>query len=148
METIEKPCLKCHKSQPIEQFGYSARYKDKKFQRCKTCINQHQTEYRRNHPKKHDPVKSRQVKLKYRYGLTFEAHAQMYANQDGKCAACGNAARLVIDHDHITGRVRGLLCNLCNYGIGQFRDDPIALDLAAAYLRKWYAVLSMPISKQ
>lgn len=93
-----------------------------------------------------DPERRRAVNRHYaiaRYGMTVEDHDAMLAAQDGVCAICGNppdpdgvraASRLHIDHDHATGRVRGLLCNLCNVGIGKFRDDVDLLAGAMAYL--------------
>lgn len=59
----------------------------------------------------------------------------LYEKQRGICAICkrGDAA-LVVDHDHDTGFVRGLLCNSCNNGLGNFRDDPDVLANARDYL--------------
>ncbi|NBS70123.1 hypothetical protein EBT31_14610, partial [bacterium] len=47
---------------------------------------------------------------------------------------CGDETPLVVDHDHKTGQVRGMLCNHCNRGLGHFRDDPTLLEFAAQYL--------------
>ena len=82
--------------------------------------------------------------LKSRYQMTVEQHAGMVNEQGNRCAICGEppkvdgvraASRLHIDHDHTSGRVRGLLCNHCNRGIGAFRDRPELLDAASAYLK-------------
>lgn len=83
--------------------------------------------------------------LKMRYGITAEAYRQILAAQDGKCASCEDSPRftsrqrhfpLTVDHDHVTGEIRGLLCGNCNSGLGHFRDDPDRLERAAAYLRR------------
>ncbi len=59
----------------------------------------------------------------------------MYARQGGRCAICGTAAeKLVVDHNHKTGKVRELLCHLCNAMIGCAREDTAILVNAAAYL--------------
>ena len=58
-----------------------------------------------------------------------------------QCVICGSQEKLVVDHDHKTGNIRGLLCNHCNRGLGHFRDDPMILEFAAQYL---YASLGSP----
>ena len=51
-----------------------------------------------------------------------------------ECVICGSNEKLVVDHDHQTGKIRGMLCNHCNRGLGHFRDDPMLLEFAAQYL--------------
>ena len=64
----------------------------------------------------------------------------MLVEQGGGCAICGREAweercgKLHVDHCHASGKVRGLLCEKCNHGIGEFRDDPVLLVQAVAYL--------------
>lgn len=77
--------------------------------------------------------------LKARYNLTIEQYAAMEAAQGGVCAICrqqsrGSDRRLHVDHDHATGRVRGLLCFSCNAGLGNFDDRREWLEAAIQYL--------------
>lgn len=84
--------------------------------------------------------RNRRANLKRYYGLTVDVVEAMYVAQQGRCAVCGDHRPLrgndglAIDHDHRTGKVRGLLCPLCNKAIGLMRDDPDLLRSAAAYL--------------
>jgi hypothetical protein len=51
-----------------------------------------------------------------------------------ECVICGSNEQLVVDHDHKTNEIRGMLCNHCNRGLGHFRDDPELLEYARIYL--------------
>ena len=73
-----------------------------------------------------------------KYGITKEQYDEMFANQGGKCAVCGGQDRrgvLCVDHDHATGKVRGLLCNNCNATLGHAHDRPDILLGLAEYLK-------------
>lgn len=90
---------------------------------------------------------ARRHHIKKNFGLTVEQLQQMYENQEGLCAICSTLMLLeaggassrsprhaVIDHDHATGKVRGLLCRCCNTGIGMLRDSARLATNAATYL--------------
>jgi hypothetical protein len=75
-------------------------------------------------------------------GISRSDYNDMLEQQAGRCAICGSGRGdsvrepLVIDHDHATGAVRGLLCAACNSGLGHFKDSPGLLEQAKAYLQK------------
>jgi len=71
-----------------------------------------------------------------RYGLTLEELRRLRADQKSRCPICDREQELVIDHDHETGAIRGLLCNRCNVGLGQFEDNIALLKAALAYLER------------
>ena len=70
------------------------------------------------------------------YGLTAEQYEALLEAQGGVCAICEGLRpyRLNVDHDHATGRVRGLLCRRCNKLLRDVRDDRFVLYRAATYL--------------
>jgi len=85
---------------------------------------------------------SRRRDLKRFYGLTIDDYDRMLAEQHGRCAICDIEAndspkgRLQVDHCHTTGKVRGLLCFLCNSAVGKLRDDSGLMEAAAAYVKR------------
>jgi Recombination endonuclease VII len=79
------------------------------------------------------------------HGLAQEAWDRLIALQGNRCAVCkttqpgGRTERWHIDHDHVTGQVRGLLCHRCNLGIGLLRDDPQIMMAAARYVAEHHS---------
>lgn len=71
-----------------------------------------------------------------RYDMTHADFAARKKAQGGVCAICEKARKLVVDHDHETGKVRGLLCNQCNTALGLFKDDTVSLARAVEYLKQ------------
>jgi hypothetical protein len=140
----ELECRKCGKVKPTTDYhphsGIARGYQ----YWCKECTR-HERAERAKTPT--DPQLTRKYKLK-RYGITPEDYTALYEQQQGRCAIChvqkepwtpmSHSERsrfLVVDHNHSTGKIRGLLCGGCNTGIGQFKENPEALGLAAVYLR-------------
>lgn len=77
----------------------------------------------------------RRKQLRYKYGINPEDYDALFELQGGKCGVCGaTEMKLVVDHDHSTGRVRGLLYDRCNHMIGHSRDNPDNLRSAIYYL--------------
>ena len=81
-----------------------------------------------------------QRRRKWKYGISPEVFLQMVEAHQGKCSIClepfGSQQQTHIDHDHKSGRIRGLLCSSCNKGLGFFRDQVTLLERAVAYLQK------------
>ena len=77
-------------------------------------------------------------RLLTKYGLTREEFDALILNQEGRCAICDRDPRdnLMVDHNHLTGVVRGLLCATCNRGLGLLGDDLGGLQRAIDYLRR------------
>ena len=91
--------------------------------------------------------KSRKDSYKRNYGLTLQEVTAMFEQQRGLCACCGNPERSIvrktgeikmlhIDHDHTTGKIRGLLCQDCNMALGHMLDSSERIQLLLDYARR------------
>lgn len=88
-----------------------------------------------------DPEKAWGIMIKSRYGVTSEQYHEVLEAQGGGCGICGRPTadrkgqnRLHVDHDHLSGNFRGLLCARCNTALGKFDDDVDTLQKAISYL--------------
>ena len=82
------------------------------------------------------PEKKRATHLKGKYGITLEQYNEMHQAQDDCCKICNNKTdKLVVDHCHTTGEIRGLLCSTCNSAIGLLKEDPKVISNAIEYLK-------------
>lgn len=123
---------------------------------CRDCSNKKHRELNRNNPEyiQKNRERARKYKqenrqkvtdfsykahLKERYGLTFDEYQIMVNQQNGLCAICNTPSnrRLQIDHDHATGKIRALLCHLCNKGLGCLKDNKEIMQAAILYLEKY-----------
>ena len=120
-------CTICEQEKSLAEFGtYKTRGKTYIRQRCRECLR----DYDRIHTHK-------------RYGITPEQYAEQLAAQHGVCAICkqpettvqrGRVLQLAVDHDHVTGQVRGLLCMQCNQTLGKVGDSVERLKAMIFYL--------------
>jgi len=116
-----KTCTKCGLEKADTEFRKSKLGKNGLSASCKTC---HASDA-----------------MQRTYGITIGDYDRMFVKQSGVCKICGtdnpgtNKGRFAIDHNHETGKVRGLLCYSCNVGIGHLKDDPFILLSAFKYLK-------------
>jgi len=75
-------------------------------------------------------------RLQYKYGLSIEEYTKLLEIQNGKCAICENNIKdeLVVDHNHLTGKVRGLLCSRCNRFVGYVENFYLLIPKIKKYL--------------
>jgi hypothetical protein len=137
-----KTCTKCGIEKEITE--YSTNFNKKWGQsylrsNCKACDNARSRQYHADNKakraKQHKEWRNKKV-----FGLDSGEYELMLTSQDGVCAICKNECSvkpsLAVDHDHITGKVRGLLCSNCNNGLGRFKDNVELLSNAIGYLNK------------
>lgn len=102
--------------------------------------------YERTHQEKYGKKRGVTLDILSYYKITLDQYEKLFTDQNHFCAVCnkpetrkgrsGDIARLCLDHDHKTGKIRGLLCHSCNTGIGKFKDDIELLQKAILYLEK------------
>jgi len=143
MPTKRCPC--CLKEKDAKDFILSYTKKGKPSSYCEDCSPNLLKHYAEAVVSRTE-VRATQYKLQRKTGQLQESfiagkgeyltqYNTLHRSQNGKCAICGQSGlRLVIDHDHASGKIRGLLCNSCNIGLGQFNDDPTMLRKAADYV--------------
>lgn len=113
-----KRCAACHQDLPIEKFALRGDVRGGRRSQCNTCRH-----------------------WKASHGISLNEFRIREDRQGGVCAICrlpqsgGRGERLYVDHDHATGKIRGLLCHSCNSGIGMLGDSPERIDRASKYLR-------------
>jgi hypothetical protein len=124
-----KWCPECFENKPFGEFPRNKSARSGLGVYCKPCHNK----ITRANKEKHGGA--RNYHLRRRYGITAEHYDRMLAEQNGVCAICCEAPAVHVDHDHVTKRIRGLLCFNCNGALGQFRDRTELMLRAVAYLR-------------
>lgn len=120
-------CRKCNLDLPVTTFTVNKSYKSGKATICKPCSAKWQKEYRKNNEFKYKASKFK----------TSQSTIETLFSKINYCQICNQTdsrRKLSIDHDHVTGKIRGLLCDACNKGLGLFKDNKDLLENAKNYL--------------
>ena len=147
---LKKPCVRCGAvdrlpSGDCRPCGHRNKATWQKTHQPKS--RGYNSKWRQEHPES-ARTSSRKSGLRHNFGLTIEEYDARLLAQGGVCAICGKpptTRRLAVDHDHrccpgdrSCGKcIRGLLHDICNRGLGYFRDDPVLLISAVEYLWKY-----------
>lgn len=137
-----RDCKTCKRRLPLEEFWFENRKANRRHYRCKECHGFYIKSWVSGNPEKRKKITQRygirhEMRFK-RYGITMADYDDMLASQHYSCAICHLVAKgreLHIDHCHNSGKIRGLLCDQCNTGIGKLRHSPENALRAARYLR-------------
>jgi len=145
--TGKKRCKRCKRKLPLDSFHVarsSNNGRNYPYSYCKQCQRKNVREFFAT-PAGKRLIRSRN--LKRDFGITVAQYDAMVEAQNGRCAICKGAEqhispytktvrRLSLDHNHRTGKLRGLLCSLCNRRIGLFNEDLQLLRAAISYLQQ------------
>lgn len=149
---MKKPCKKCNREFPITYFVKHKTSKEGYSHICKSCQRKYNKQYRKLNKVSIRLNKSKEYRLnrnKYlerelvrKYGINLIQYNEILKDQNSCCNICripqSQCLRAFdVDHCHSTNKVRGLLCNLCNIGLGSFRDNVEYLGNAISYLNKY-----------
>lgn len=134
-----KTCSKCKKILPMRLFfSKDISQSGGLSYKCKSCVKKKNAIYYEKN-RTHLVSNWRKNELMRKYNLTIADYEITLAKQNGKCAICLSSehkgrGHFYVDHDHSTGKLRGLLCNPCNIALGMFRDSIETLQAAVRYL--------------
>lgn len=153
-----KRCKKCQEVFNIDNFYINNANKDGHTSYCKSCDLEKRSLLRNKSPEKYKKAmktyyhsnkdKWKNIRLKNEYGISLNDYNKMFKDQNGLCLICEQPETsidhkyktrksLCVDHCHETGKIRGLLCQRCNSGIGQLKHDKKRLSKAIDYLNKF-----------
>jgi hypothetical protein len=145
-----KKCKRCGEVKPITDFYLAAKGMPGRRPYCKAC---HSVQRREAYAKAGGKDVPYAVVLQREYGLTLADYNAMLRKQAHRCSVCrrpesikskstGQPRRLAVDHDHVTGTVRGLLCHRCNILVWAFEDNHTSLRLIEKYIEDFRAAFA------
>lgn len=131
-------CSVCGARKPLSEFPPASNTRSGRHGRCRVCKRKYEKAY-----SKTQKYLSRRKPWEWAQNgiVSFDVkeYEKFWLKQEGKCAICGvtenvSGKAFAVDHDHETGKARGLLCNPCNLGLGCFKDNPQRISDALEYL--------------
>lgn len=133
-----KFCTNCGEPRMIAEFPLT-KGKDRNIRRnswCKSCYNDRQKRRYWANLDSHR-LRARAAQRRRKYGLSHDEFLSMVEKQKGQCAICMVVMDSpVVDHNHLTGKIRGLLCHNCNVAIGLFADSAFFIERALEYISR------------
>jgi hypothetical protein len=153
-QEVAKWCTLCRRILPKGNFNKDKSNRDGLEHRCRSCRNEYKRSFwakpevrdrwikkSKEFRKTHEGQRSRRRSAwKSRYNLSEDVYYQMCKTQNYSCAVCGIRVtgndHLHVDHDHASGKVRGLLCRCCNTAVGMVRESREILKNLIVYLEQ------------
>jgi len=143
-------CSYCKTEKSQEDFYKDYRRKAGIRIECKQCTKRKYIEFKTKYPeiykahvKRSNRKHARSNHLKYTYGITKDQYNSLLQLQNELCAICQQKETihkyLLVDHDHLTNKIRGLLCSNCNVALGRFKYNTEVIMMAIKYLKGPYA---------
>ena len=145
-------CYVCKVEKPVDEFIKLATGVDGVGTLCKPCKRVKSAAWRSENPDHNQEWRAqnklsrqeyeRERTLRRHYNMSLNDYSDMLTSQGGVCAICGlpptngQGKILHVDHDHATGKIRGLLCHGCNTSLGHFQDNVAFLQKAITYLEE------------
>lgn len=154
-EDGKKHCFRCNQWLDLSSFNRNGRAWDGLQAHCRDCHTEMHFEKlgrprlrgrqglgrRRERDPAYGAELARNRHLRHEYGITYATKERMYTEQRGTCAMCGKAFSvdvLVVDHNHTSGQVRGLLCRPCNGFLGYIEQRPDIVVMAREYIAPYW----------
>jgi Recombination endonuclease VII len=143
-----KRCGSCKLELPEADFTLDSRSKDRLKPDCKNCRSNYMKIRRSRNPDKlrvqsrewarNNPNKVLDSHYRAKYNISLDEFNKMCHDQGGKCSLCDKIpkGKLVVDHDHVTSKIRGLLCRSCNGALGVLGDNVSKISKVIQYLEK------------
>ena len=138
---ITKRCSQCYITKSIDDFHKDKTRSFGRRSHCKQCESLKYQEYAAKNREKIEDKRLRRI-----YGIGYGDYLEMVEKQGDRCGMCGTTENpyksWYVDHNHATGKVRGLLCNNCNTALGMLNDDPELIEKAKQWVLNDGAVVN------